>query len=247
MGLGGAAGRYLGRYGVRVGSRAVVFATNADAIAAARDLEAAGVEIARIADARDGARVTGTEPDALGRLAAVFVDGERIPADLLLVSGGWNPTVHLWTHTRGTVRFDAAIGGFVPDVPAGPMAAAGALAGAFDLADCLASGFAAGAEAARLAAFPDTQAPPLPQVSSAPVGPIGSLWVVEPADGDDGSRHIVDLERESPLSALHRPLGAGLQSIEHVKRYTTIGTASDQGKTSGVVSSAIAATLLGRE
>src|SRR5690606_12668411 len=107
-------------------SRAVVFATNDDAIAAARDLEAAGVEIARIADARGGARVTGTEADADGRLAAALVDGERIPADLLLVSGGWNPTVHLWTHTRGTVRFDPAIAGFVPDVPNGPLVAAGA-------------------------------------------------------------------------------------------------------------------------
>jgi sarcosine oxidase subunit alpha len=245
--LAGAARTYLHRYGVRVGSRAVVFATNDDAIAAARDLEAAGVEIARIADARGGARVTGTEADADGRLAAALVDGERIPADLLLVSGGWNPTVHLWTHTRGTVRFDPAIAGFVPDVPNGPLVAAGAVAGAFDLAACLEQGFAAGAAAAKDAGFGDGSVPAHPQVTSAAVGPIGTLWIVEPGDGDDGTRHIVDLERESPYSELRRALGAGLQSIEHVKRYTTIGTASDQGKTSGVVSSAIAASLMGQE
>ena len=245
--LAGAARTYLARYGVRVGSRAVVFATNDDALAAAQALAAADVEIARVADARTGARVTGTEADADGRLAAVFVDGARIAADLLLVSGGWNPTVHLWTHTRGTVRFDDAIGGFVPDVPAGPMEAAGAATGAFGLVDCVAGGLAAGARAANLAGWGDGAVPAAPAIVSVPVGTIGTLWAVDPEDGDDGSHHFVDLEREAPLSELRRALGAGLTSIEHVKRYTTIGTASDQGKTSGVVSAAIAASLMGQE
>jgi len=245
--LAGAARSYLARYGVRVGTRAVVFATHDDALAAARDLATAGVEIAHVADARTGARVSGTEADADGRLAAVLVDGERVDADLLLVSGGWNPTVQLWTHTRGTVRFDATIGGFVPDQPAGPITAVGAITGAFALAECVTGGLEAGATAAHLAGWGDGARPTAPAVTAAPVGIIGTLWSVEPTDGDDGSHHYVDLERESPLSELRRAVGAGLGSIEHVKRFTTIGTASDQGKTSGVASSAIAASLMGQE
>ncbi|MFN8620006.1 MAG: 2Fe-2S iron-sulfur cluster-binding protein [Chloroflexota bacterium] len=245
--LAGAARTYLHRYGVRAGERAVVFTTNDDGLAAVADLAAAGTEVVRIADARQGARVTGTEADDAGRLCAVLVDGERIPADLLLVSGGWNPTVHLWSHTRGSIRWEPAIAAFVPDQPNGPMEAVGAAAGRFALADCLADGLAAGARAAHLAGFGDGAPPPAPQVESAPVGELGTRWVVDPEPGDDGSHHLVDLEREAPLSEVLRAVDAGLRSIEHVKRYTTIGTASDQGKTSGVVSSAIAAALLGQD
>src|SRR6185503_10915887 len=76
-------------------------------------------------------------------------------------------------------------------------------------------------------------------------------WIVPPAADDPGedawATHYVDLQRDATVAGLRRALGAGLTSIEHVKRYTTIGTAADQGKTSGVVASAIAAAILGQE
>ncbi len=167
--------------------------------------------------------MVGTGGDEAGRLASVtiaHVDGppETVEADLLLVSGGWNPNVALWSQARGTLRFDDRIAAFVPDRPGphGRMEAVGAAAG--DIAD---------------------------------LGTIEPLWIVPPPGDDPGedawATHYVDLQRDSTARDLRRALGAGLTSIEHVKRYTTIGTAADQGKTSGVVASAIAAAILGQE
>ena len=99
------------------------------------------------------------------------------------------------------------------------------------------------------------RAPWRPSVPSAgdiaALGAIEPAWIVPPAADDPGedawATHYVDLQRDATARDLHRALGAGLTSIEHVKRYTTIGTAADQGKTSGVVASAIAAAILGQE
>ena len=130
--LAGGARTFLHRYGVRAGSEAVVFTTNDSAYAAAVDLADAGVRIAAVIEARakapewwasacaqrgipvrTGTVVTGT--DGTDRVSAAYVapftDGrpgvpERIACDLLLVSGGWNPAVHLFSQARGTLRFD---------------------------------------------------------------------------------------------------------------------------------------------
>ena len=138
-------------------------------------------------------------------------------ADLLLVSGGWNPNVALWTHARGTLRFDERIAAFVPDTPGphGRIEVVGAAAGDID-----------------------------------GLGEIAPTWVVPPpgpATDDAWATHYVDTGRDATVRDLQRALGAGLESIEHVKRYTTIGTGVEQGRSGGVVASAIAASILGQE
>ncbi|HET9521835.1 MAG TPA: 2Fe-2S iron-sulfur cluster-binding protein [Candidatus Limnocylindrales bacterium] len=208
--LASAAGAYVERYAVLPGRRAVVFTTNTSGLDAAAVLEAAGVEIAEILGPRTGGRVTGTEADSDGRVNAVLVDGRRVAADLLLVAGGWNPNVALWSQARGRLRFDERLHAYLPDGPLPNVEIVGAAAGD---------------------GLPGT----------------GATWLVEPEGGDDGTRHFVDLERDSTVADLRRAVGAGLTSIEHVKRYTTIGTASDQGKTSWVNASAVAGMLLGQE
>lgn len=205
--LASAARAFADRYGVLVGGRAVVF-TNNDSVGRPGTVPDA-IEVIEVVDARAGQRVTGTEADAGGRLAAVLVDGRRVEADLLLVSGGWNPNVALWSQSRGTLRFDDALNAYVPDRAFGNVEIVGAAAG--------------------------VGLPP-----SAPV------WLVEPEDGV-GRAHFVDFERDATVADLRRAVGAGLTSIEHIKRYTTVGTASDQGKSGGAVASAIAAALLGQE
>ncbi|MGK2851468.1 MAG: 2Fe-2S iron-sulfur cluster-binding protein [Candidatus Limnocylindrales bacterium] len=221
--LASAAAIYVRRYGVKPGQRAVIFTTNDST----RDLETAlaeaGVEIVAVVDARAGAHVVGTRGDADGRLTAVdiaHVEGrhETVDADLLLVSGGWNPNVALWTHTKGTLRFDERIAAFVPDAspPTTPMTAVGGAAG--DIVD---------------------------------LGSITPLVVVAPPGDapteDDWATHYVDPGRDATVASLRAALGAGLESIEHVKRYTTIGTGIEQGKTGGVLASAITAALLGQD
>jgi sarcosine oxidase subunit alpha len=220
--LAAAAATYVERYGVRPGERAVIFTNNGTTDAVAATLAAAGVEIVATADARAGDLVTGTSGDDGGRLRSVRIGragdaDETLDADLLLVSGGWNPNVALWTHARGTLRFDERIAAFVPDKPGphGRIEVVGAAAGEID----------------RLAE-------------------IAPIWVVPPPGppGDEAwATHYVDTGRDATVRDLQRALGAGLESIEHVKRYTTIGTGIEQGRSGGVVASAIAASILGQE
>ena len=354
--LAGSARAYVNRYGVLPGRRAVVFTTGDSAYAAARDLAAAGVEIAAVVDTRhpaglsrggpggvagrggpgdpddargpggaevltghvvtrvngehgvtsvtvskrpfedgtpSGAAASGTNPS--GAVASGIVasgptvsgsaasgtassganasgadtsGGREIEADLLLVSGGWNPAVHLFGQASGTLRYDEALGSFVPGSCRQAVEVAGAARGLLTLASCLEDGAAAGARAAEAAGFriPSTasrasvqEAAEVSRAGGArdteavsnlgetadetPGGsPAEHVWLV-PAD--DYRTHFVDLQRDVTVADIMRATGAGLRSVEHVKRYTTAGTAHDQGKTSGVLTSGVVAHALG--
>ncbi len=228
--LASAALAYLADFAVRPGERAVVFTTNDSTDPVAPALDDGGIELVTTVDARTGEVVVDTLADDTGRLAAVRIarldpDGDVDPAtlwtvacDLLLVSGGWNPNVALWSQAGGSLRFDDRIAAFIADRP-----------GAFR--ELQAVGAAAG------------------EIGG--LGIVSPRWVVppaaDPAAEESWADHFVDLQRDATVRDVRRALGAGLESIEHVKRYTTIGTAADQGKTSGVVASAIAAALLGQD
>ncbi|WP_037360650.1 2Fe-2S iron-sulfur cluster-binding protein [Amycolatopsis orientalis] len=225
--LASSARDFLHRYGVLVGREIVVFTSDDRAYAAAIDLAGAGARVT-VLDARDtlpreeearanahgvtvhpSTVVTGTEGGT--RVSAVLAttpDGRvRLPADTLLVSGGWNPTVHLFSHIKGALAYDAALGAFRPAAPLPGVTVIGAANGDFD-----------------------------------PAAPTKVLWRT---DGDP-ARQFVDIQRDATVADIQRAVGAGLRSVEHIKRYTTIGTAHDQGKTSGVLASGITAELLGR-
>jgi sarcosine oxidase, subunit alpha len=264
-----AARTYLNRYGVLVGRRAAVFTTGDSAYEAAVELADAGVEITGVVDARDvapahwqaecarrgipvrtGHVVTGTSGN--GRVTSAHVarrgsaarDG--LACDALLVSGGWNPAVHLFSQARGALRYDESLGAFLPGGTVDGVRVAGAAAGTFDLAGCLADGADRAAAALADLRVP-VRAPALPAAPPAPEGrPPSVVWrVPDPAEPGEPSRQFVDLQRDATAEDILRAAGAGLRSVEHVKRYTTIGTAHDQGKTSGVIASGIVAEALG--
>ncbi|MEV6874498.1 2Fe-2S iron-sulfur cluster-binding protein [Amycolatopsis sp. NPDC051128] len=209
--LAGAARTYLNRYGVLAGQRVVVFTTNDSAYDAASELTEAGAEIVRIVDARAGHGVIGTDGD--GHITAAHVaplgslEGERVPCDLLLVSGGWNPAVHLFSQARGKLRYAPELGAYVPDGDLPTVSVVGAAAGEG-----------------------------LPEAKI--------LWQV-PAPESEVDTRFVDQQRDATVSDVLRATGAGLRSLEHIKRYTTIGTAHDQGKTSGMLAAGITADALG--
>src|SRR5207302_2048992 len=226
------------------------------------DLVRAGADVAAIVDtraeapadlaARAGALgievladslVHGTEGDQ--RIAAVSTKDRRIECDLLAVSGGWSPAVHLFSQSRGTLRWDDELAAFVPGQPAQANRVVGAANGTFDLAAALAEGVAAGLEAAELVGYPSA-APELPAVESRAVTPIRPVWLV-PGEGEPSTwrNHFVDLQRDSTVADVWRATGAGMRSPEHVKRYTTIGTGADQGRTSGVPALGVIAEALG--
>ncbi|GAA2325289.1 sarcosine oxidase subunit alpha family protein [Streptomyces cuspidosporus] len=262
--LASSARTYLHRYAVLPGRHAAVFTTNDSAYAAALDLAAAGVDITAIVDTRPdpgewaerarsagievlaGHAVTGTEGG--NRLTAVTVapygepTGRReFAVDLLLVSGGWNPVVHLFSQAGGTLRHDDELGTFVPDTCRQAVAVAGSANGAFDLATTLAQGAAAGARAVEAEGC-TAEAPALPAVAARPHTPPMRVFTVPTSTG---APRFVDLQRDVTVDDLARATGAGLRSVEHTKRYTTAGTANDQGKTAGVLASGVVAELLG--
>jgi len=269
--LAGAARTYLNRYGVLAGRKVVVFTTNDSAYAAAVDLADAGAEVA-VVDARTeipsywssacarrgiairpGSVVTGTSGN--GRLTAAHVatltNGELglrtgIGCDLLLVSGGWNPAVHLYSQARGKLRYDAAAGAFVPASELADVRVAGSAAGSLSTSGCLSEGLDAARKALSALGISasDVELPAVVEPADGAPGLV--MWAVpDPREDSDPCNQFVDLQRDATVADVLRATGAGLTSVEHVKRYTTIGTAHDQGKTSGVIASGIVADALG--
>lgn len=271
--LAGAVRTYLNRYAVAPGERVVVATTNDSAYDTVTDLVAAGIEVAAVLDARatlsaraaaarasgvrvlPSATVTGTEGD--GGLTAVHVGilgegddvafAETIPADALAVSGGWSPVVHLHSQRNGALHWDERLVAFVPRWTVRDQQVVGAAAGVFSLAGCLTQGAEAGATAATAAGFA-TSPPKLSGSDGHGLGAeVRALWLVPgaPEAPGDWYTHFVDLQRDQTVADVWQATGAGMRSVEHVKRYTSIGTGQDQGKTSGVAASGVIAAALG--
>ncbi len=264
--LSGAAQTYVQRYGVRPGSRAVIFTNNDGAYADALALHAAGVAIEAIVDARPSTSSSGALPaqaratgltslagsvivQARGtqRVTAVEVAPvtggarHRIDCDLVCVSGGWNPAVHLFSQARGKLRYDDALATFVPESSPLPIIPAGAANGCFDLASALTEGYSAGVAAAERCGF-TAAAHPAPRAASAAGSPSLPLWSV-PARGKS-DKCFVDLQNDVTVNDIALAARENYQSIEHLKRYTTLGMGTDQGKTSNVIGLALMAQLL---
>jgi sarcosine oxidase, subunit alpha len=271
--LAGAVRSYLNRYAVKPGERVVLATTNDSAYDTAEDLLAAGVEVVAVLDAREdvsaragevaargihvvtsstvqgttgGARVTGVLVGTLDARAQV-TSGETLPCDLVAVSGGWSPVVHLHSQRQGRLRWEDALAAFVPDGAVRDQQVVGSAAGIFDLTGCLRQGSGAGATAASRAGFPVQPVPLRGHASTSAYGAIRQLWLVPGVAGEPGewTEHFVDLQRDQTVADVWRATGAGMRSVEHVKRYTSIGTGQDQGKTSGVASIGVIAAALG--
>ncbi len=281
--LADAARTYVNRYAVKPGKRAVVFTNNDSAYACALDLHRAGVEVVAIVDVRADADLTGALPQhareanlpvlsrrviatARGRqrvsaVDIVPVDGgapQRIDCDLVCVSGGWNPAVHLFSQARGTLHYDDVLSTFVPAKSSQPIEAAGGAAGNWGLVDVLADGHAAGRRAAQRADVPsrdDSSAPgaepsmvrddqSAPRAEPVAQGPIAPLWAV--AAPRRGAKRFVDLQNDVGVDDIALAAREGYQSVEHLKRYTTLGMGTDQGKISNITGLALLAEQLQR-
>jgi len=255
--LASAARTYANRYAALAGERAVVFTTNDEGLAAAADLAAAGIVVAEIVDVRDGRSVVGIRGDArveaaivrrLGPSGRPVGPGRDVACDLVAVSGGWNPSTQLWNHVGGTTRWHPSIHAFVPDRPGGPIEAVGSCAGTFDLGRAMRDGAAAGARAAAQAGFGDGRLEPIPELPVEPARPAAAFFLAPGVEREPAATvSFVDLERDVTVADLARAVGAGLSSIEHVKRFTTVGTGSDQGRLAGSAAGAVVAALTGRD
>ncbi|GGF24813.1 sarcosine oxidase subunit alpha [Aliidongia dinghuensis] len=274
--LAGAARSYLNRYGVRVGERPVVVTSHDSAWLAAFDLARAGVKVAAIVDIRPavashltsqaatlGIEVllgwTATATSGRLRIAAVRVnpvsragavgEARTIACDTLLMSGGWTPSVHLFSHTKGKLEWNEELQAFLPGEHAEASRCAGACNGSFGLATALGEGAAAGLAAAANAGF-KASATRVDRAAKTRV----EIYRVEgeerltgvsnrelPTDRNASSaRAFVDFQNDVTAKDIRLAVREGFRSIEHIKRYTTTGMATDQGKTSNINGLAIA-------
>ncbi|BBK43194.1 sarcosine oxidase subunit alpha [Allostella vacuolata] len=264
--LAGAVCTYARRFAVACGRQAVFVTNNDSAYVAAEAFAAAGGSVAAIVDVRPGGSpaaaalaargieiLNGRVPvgvrgrRAVSALVVRTLDGERasgsarpIDCDLVAVSGGWNPAVHLLGQLRGGLAYDEELACFRPTAPPPGVTVAGAAAGEFDLAACLRSGHAAGVAAAvgrRVQALAPTAAPAQPGAAIRP------FWGL--AAGYRG-KAFVDLQNDVTVPDIELAAREGFRSIEHVKRYTTAGMGTDQGKSGNVNTIAILSRALAR-
>jgi len=258
--LASAARAYVNRYAVLAGRRVVVFTNNDSAYTAARDLAAAGAAVTLI-DARgqlpksltaaaagveiiasyavacaSGGQTLGAVEIGRVEVSTGQVSGptRRLACDLMGVSGGWTPSVHLWSQRGRKPVYDVKCGAFVPVADAlRNLLCAGACAAAGSLEGAIATGIAAGLQASgggrRGNGIPTAPATPYADDWRRDMAP---LWSVSGA-GDRG-KAFVDFQHDvtrDDVALAHRE---GYVSVEHLKRYTTAGMATDQGKTSNV-------------
>ncbi|MCY1128678.1 sarcosine oxidase subunit alpha family protein [Frigidibacter sp. RF13] len=254
--LAGSLRAYANRWAVTVGDRVAIFINNDDGLRSATDLQAKGVDVVAVIDARadgpllpDIRHLKGAEViDTRGRLGLTSIticqsNGriETIRASALGVSGGWNPNVNISSHHRSRPVWDEAIQSFIPghDGPPG-LSAAGAAAGALSTHGALATG-----QAQAIAALADlgrtARAELLPEAEDAPVS-ITPKWYVAGGKG----RAWIDPQNDVTVKDVKLAHQENFTSVEHLKRYTTLGMATDQGKTANVLGLAIMAGLTGR-
>lgn len=272
--LADAARTFLHRYGVKPGRRAVIVTAHDAAYRTALELHRAGVAVARIVDTRtrpagpaiDAARSAGiatmTGATLVGTKGTLRVSGaivalasgsgstdhETVPCDLLLMSGGFTPAVHLFSQSRGKLRFDPETQRYLPGDPAQVQGSAGACSGAWGIALALAEGLAAGlAAAGRGTVGRGAGTAQAMGVAGDHAEDAGGILGALPHGRDPARvKAFVDFQNDVTAKDIKLAVREGFRSIEHVKRYTTTGMATDQGKTSNMNSLAIAAGALGK-
>ena len=267
----------VGRFAVTPGNTGIVFTNNDDAYLTAFALKKAGVN-ALVVDSRsrsDGdlvkralaegidvslgsviSAVEGTLEVKAVKIAAYrkgqgrVITEKRVECDFIAMSGGWNPALHLWCHNGGKIKFDDTLQSFRPLSHTDAITAIGAANGTMSVADTLAEAQVAGETAAKsvLKKAKTVKASKL-KIEEPTRGALESLWFA-PATGNynEGNKHFIDFQNDVTAADLELAQREGYESVEHTKRYTTFGMATDQGKTSnlnglGVLSEATGKTI----
>jgi sarcosine oxidase, subunit alpha len=265
--LASAVRQYRNRYAVLTGDDVVVFTNNDSAYQAALDLKASGARVTLV-DVREEppASLVATlrQLDILllaghgiastfGRsslrgieVAPLNGNGERqrLACNVVAMSGGWNPTLHLFCQSGGKARFDERLVAFVPGHSGQSVRTAGAANGSFGLSDCLQEGSAAGTAAASSAGFSAHPAPAWSACGESACMP-QAIWRM-PASIAGNARQWIDFQSDVTSSDVELAARENFVSVEHLKRYTTLGMATDQGKTSNINGLGVLAEITGR-
>ncbi len=299
--MASAVSAYSNRYAVKPAKTALIFTNNDSAYSAALDLHRIGVKIAAVVDARrapDGeaprrvrdlgieilagcviSNVTGTKRVTGAQVMRFETDGTvrgsatRIACDLIAISGGWNPVVHLSAQSGAKAVWDERRACFLPGTPVQRERSAGGCAGEFTVIGALAQGTRAGTEAAQLAArhheapasatvVDHTAATKRAKLVHTRAVPVASAAAVDETVGEEsllplwlvsgrkpvgrGGKQFVDLQNDVTAADIFLAAREGFHSIEHTKRYTALGFGTDQGKLGNINGMAILAQALGQ-
>ncbi len=276
--LAGALRSYINRYAVLAGRRIIVLTNNDSAYASALDARAAGAEV-EIVDVRkdlygdwvDKARDAGILVHKNSVITAInyrkkirqagimqldedgaSVSGKThtIDCDCIAHSGGWTPSVHLFSQSRGRLRYDTSKHCFLPDTPGAvnPCLSAGACDGEFYTDQCFKNGSGAGRQAALNCGF---HVDDHVQIVNSNLQPSSQqqrpLWILPSPHpiGQGAAKHFHDLHNDVTIADIKLAHSEGYESVEHLKRYTTTGMGTDQGKTSNINALSVMSNLLG--
>ena len=261
--MASAAQSYLNRYGVAVGRNVALYTSCDSAYSAAFDLKRAGVKIPAIVDMRiDVDQDLLEEASDLGirvlkgfavietkgrlRVKSITVqpvkgeNKQEIGVDCLIMSGGWTPSVHLFSQSRGRVKFDEATGAFLPDIYTEDCISVGSCNGTHGMADALEEASQAATDAVGGRSAKKLKVANAPRMDGYHIGS------AKGAGPEDFTKAFIDFQNDVTAKDIRLAVREGFHSIEHVKRYTTTGMASDQGKMSNMHGLAIAAETLDR-
>ena len=248
---------YVVNWAVSPGDRTVIVTNNDDAYRTALTLLEAGLSVPAVIDARPEAK--GALPEAVRARGVRILAGhgiasvkggkrvtgvatcmqvgegaeiETIACDAVAMSGGWSPVVHLWSHCGGKLIWDEDHAMFRPD-PARP--ATGADGAAMVTAIGAANGMLNAADAVADAHLAAGSAGDRPKAVSAEEAPMRPVWMMpERARTQLRARMWLDYQNDVKVSDLQLAAREGYESVEHAKRYTTLGMATDQGKLSNI-------------
>jgi len=271
--LASAVSSYLHRYAVLPGRNAVVFTNNDSGYQCALDLKAAGAQVTvvdpRLADdkgalqgqakrygvkvlngsvvtvAHGKLRVASVEVSAYSN-GTVGVKQADLPCDLLAVSGGWSPILHLFAQSGGKAHWHDEKTCFVPGKAMQAESSVGACAGEFTLARAIRFAVDAGVDAARAAGLIVARPTPV-QVAEVSEAPLMPLWLVGGRElATRGPKQFIDYQNDVSAADIFLAAREGFESVEHVKRYTAMGFGTDQGKLGNINGMAILAQALNK-
>ena len=254
--LAGAAAVYATRFGVRAGRRALLFANNDAAYDDFFTLQDAGVGIAGIVDPRAGSAgaeaararniTVWADSQVVGTAGSLALQGARVArrgsagtdtlvaADLLCVSGGINPAVHLASQSRTPLDWSERLAAWVPGTPVLAQFAAGSVNAVTGIAAAAADGAKAGAAASGGDA-----------AIALPGGSMGDATVLPFWEVSARGKSFVDIQDDVTADDIRLAAREGYKHIEHAKRYTTHTMGTDQGKSGGLIGAAVLAVARG--
>jgi len=257
--LASAAREYMKVYETLVGKKPIIFTNNDSAYATAlefikndifptivdtrdssdgdlvKEVQSKGINIrfnSGIANTKGHLKIKSAQIGKLDHTKENFISLEQVDCDCICMSGGWTPTVHLSSQAGNKLKFNESIDAFVPNQKRQKETAIGAANGSFTLDQSLAEGFQIGFELSNKFTNQNIKTDK-PQSNEPHQNPHEKLWCMPLPEGEK-PKQFIDFQNDVAVSDVELALREGFRSIEHVKRYTTLGMAGDQGKTSNL-------------